>query len=606
MIHPMRPASARFTLGMTAAAVALPLGADLATRGAHLLSFTWRELLVYAVALGASALLWAMLVQLAADYTSRLRFFWQLMLSGLILLLLVGQIRVYRLYAVYANSDALRAAIRIGSLLVAQGIRDWWAIVGTAIPLLAYAAFLVAVARRWSGSPWLSRLRAPLWLITLLLLASCPERVFGARQSAPADVIGLSALGRVVVTDFLHKRQTNGLARDPEFVPPQARPTNARRVVVILTESVRADVVCSEPRQECPVTSTTNRLLPNRIGLTELHAVDSNTLLSFAVLFGGRRPSQALTAMRRAPLIWDVAHAAGWKTGYLTSQNLDYSFLASFVRQFPLDFRCEARDLVADSDMGLGAPDELLVPHVQSMLTSVDQAFVLVIHLSNTHLPYRTAPGHSPFQPARYTQDPAHTVELVNQYKNSVYLQDHTIADLVTAIRSSRAGEQAIILFTSDHGEAFREHGQLAHTSSLYEEEIHVPGWIDIPPQLLDESAVDRLRHNARLTTFHSDLVPTLLDLMGILERPELALLRQELTGSSLLRPMDEGRQLRMTTCAEDWACPFRVLGVMQGSRKLIRTPGVPDRCFNLASDPTEQLGMPLDDCADLKASLTP
>ena len=41
------------------------------------------------------------------------------------------------------------------------------------------------------------------------------------------------------------------------------------------------------------------------------------------------------------------------------------------------------------------------------------------------------------------------------------------------------------VLVTSDHGEAFREHWQLGHTSALYDEEIHVPGWIDAPPGTL-------------------------------------------------------------------------------------------------------------------------
>ncbi len=53
--------------------------------------------------------------------------------------------------------------------------------------------------------------------------------------------------------------------------------------------------------------------------------------------------------------------------------------------------------------------------------------------------------------------------------------------------------DRAIIVFTSDHGEAFREHWQLGHTSALYEEEIHVQGWIDAQLHAVNFAQIDLL-----------------------------------------------------------------------------------------------------------------
>src|SRR5262249_34504083 len=176
--------------------------------------------------------------------------------------------------------------------------------------------------------------------------------------------------------------------------------------------------------------------------------------------------------------------------------------------------------------------------------------FFAVVHYGNTHVPYRIDPDDAPFQPAAESKGPDDNDAYHNYYKNAVHLQDRTIADLVSFVRQSAFGDRTVVFFTSDHGEAFREHGQLGHTGSVLEEEIHVPAWIDAPPGTLTPDEEDRLRANADELAFHTDLTPTLLDLMGIWDAPELASFREPLAGASLLRPRPgELGPIALTNC---------------------------------------------------------
>jgi arylsulfatase A-like enzyme len=74
-------------------------------------------------------------------------------------------------------------------------------------------------------------------------------------------------------------------------------------------------------------------------------------------------------------------------------------------------------------------------------------------------------------------------------------------------LEASGDGERTIIVFTSDHGEEFEDHGGLQHSSTLYEELIRIPLIMAVPgfrPQRVDT------------VVSQSDIAPTLLSLAGL------------------------------------------------------------------------------------------
>ena len=92
-----------------------------------------------------------------------------------------------------------------------------------------------------------------------------------------------------------------------------------------------------------------------------------------------------------------------------------------------------------------------------------------------------------------------------NLYQSEVRYMDECIGDLFDFLEESQLIEDALIIITGDHGEAFMEHNTLTHPyNKMYNENIHVPLLIyGLEKRLIEE--------NVQLL----DLAPTILDIIG-------------------------------------------------------------------------------------------
>jgi arylsulfatase A-like enzyme len=157
------------------------------------------------------------------------------------------------------------------------------------------------------------------------------------------------------------------------------------------------------------------------------------------------------------------------------------------------------------------------------------------------------------------------------------------------------------IVFASDHGEQLRERGAMGHTWSVHDEEIRVPFWIDAPGLAPGQAAALRRQRDTPVTQL--DVLPTILDLMGIGDAPALASLRASLPGRSLLRGGSPEAPVVLTNCSGIFACAFKNWGAMRGTKKLLATENDEAwRCFHMANDPGERRDLGADACGDLKA----
>jgi arylsulfatase A-like enzyme len=71
--------------------------------------------------------------------------------------------------------------------------------------------------------------------------------------------------------------------------------------------------------------------------------------------------------------------------------------------------------------------------------------------------------------------------EAVNRYDCEIAFTDAQIGLLFDALKARGVYDDSLIIVTSDHGEAFGEHGHLEHSNSVYEEEVRVPLLIRYP-----------------------------------------------------------------------------------------------------------------------------
>ena len=514
-----------------------------------------------------------------------------------------GQAAYYRVFHAYMGRDTVRLGIALRGTVGA-----WMSAWGGKVALMALAGIAVtvvvaALVRRAAPS------LAKAWPIVPTLGFAGAAFCFWidfvesrSLQAAPPDTCFLHSAVTAVRMRATKKgsQETKGVSlRTPAPLPEIPLPEHRPNVVLVLSESVRADAVCSDPRS-CKARFL-DEVAGDRMPLGKLTSQASGTFSACVVVWTGLSPDVDFATAHRAPVLWEIAKAAGYKTAYFTSQNLRYDDLAAFVQNAGIDAHASAVDFGDTRDPHVGAPDERATARAIEWARGVDAPYFLVVHLSNTHWPYRVAPDLQPNAP--HSEDPFGPIEsLRNHYQNSVLMQERTVAELLRALRATPRWDDTAVLFMSDHGEQFREHGGLYHLNNVFDEELRVPGFV-----VAGERAIGAAQRAALATylgrrTYSQDVSATILDLLGVFER-RASLPHAELaTGRSLLRPRDGEPTVLVSTTSGVWDDADPEWGVMRGELLLVGAETHPWWCYDMIRDPAQRAPYAGSDCGGLLA----
>ena len=145
----------------------------------------------------------------------------------------------------------------------------------------------------------------------------------------------------------------------------------------------------------------------------------------------------------------------------------------------------------------------------------------LFVHLVDPHWPY-DPPGdwivrfgrprditdvHDRIARREPPRDAEEVEDAMRLYDAEIAYADNQLGRLVDELKARSLYDNALIIVTADHGEAFYEHGHWQHTVSLYEEVTHIPLIVKWP----------RRSRSARMEAPVSqvDIFPTILDAVG-------------------------------------------------------------------------------------------
>lgn len=581
---------------------------DRRQRGAFVAKFPANEVQFYNVSAALSATLIACLVLLAVRERGGLRWFAHGLLVLAAAVLVGSQQDCFRRYQAFIDHTAILSGTTLWPPMwehFRTAPSRFFASYG--LPLLT-AVFLPLVLRRLRG-PEKPKVKPPRYYWDLGIIAAlamafiAPNR--GARQGMVPEALYLSGLGQGVRAHWDHNetvRRIHPGPRIPVELPQNliATPARKRSVLFVVNESVRFASVCTAYGPDCPVNPFSNAAAKDRIPFMQMRAMDSTTTISIGVMWTGLLPTASREEMTSAPLIWEYAHAANIPTAYWTSQNVLFGNQGRWVENLPLDKSVNATQLEENASLDAGAEDTRLFNHVIAELPTMPDPFFGVVHLSNTHYPYLLDDKDAPFQPETDDSGPINHDRLLNRYHDAIYHQDRGFGRLIDAVHAS--GRPITIVYISDHGEQMHEHGPHGHTGSLHEQEVHVPAWIDTPSGTLtgsEHASLVSLRDRALLSI---DVMPTLLDLLGLLDNEKLGPFRRKMAGESLLRGgSPENTPRFITNCMSMWGCSFQNWGAIAGTRKLIaHQSNAGWRCFDVRTDPEETHDLPTSACADL------
>ena len=514
-----------------------------------------------------------------------------------------GQIIYHRVVHGYVGRDTVRLGF------AARGtVRDWFigwgsltAALGMVLGGLAMTALLAYLVRR--AAPRIGR-RPPLLLVLTFPVAlfvywidMVDSRFLQAATPDVCMVHGLVHAARVGIT-------RKGLVgrgitlRTPAALPPLAPAAHRPNVVLVILESVRADVLCSEPPPTCKARFF-DEVAGDRIPLGRLTTPTSGTFGSCMILWTGQPVTATLKEAHTAPVLWEVARAEGYRTAYITSQNLQFENFGAFVENAGIDVMKSAAELGDIRQEQLGAPDERAIAEMLAYIQGVPAGapYFGVLHLSNTHAPYRTDPALLPFQPES-TNPIGDPYPLSNHYRNSVLLEERQVSDFLRTLRTLPSWDDTVVVLVSDHGEQFRERGGLYHLHSLFEEEVRIPGFVLTGPRGLDEAQKKALATYHDRRTFTADVNATIVDLLGAGDVRASFPLANPLA-RSLLRPYaptEEPLTLMSTTTAVWDAETVRYGGIWSESL-LSGGPGLPWQCFKVRGDPNERTPLGRETC---------
>ena len=135
-----------------------------------------------------------------------------------------------------------------------------------------------------------------------------------------------------------------------------------------------------------------------------------------------------------------------------------------------------------------------------------DQPAFLWLHLMEPHDPYFGYDGSMHARASNPNPDLSVSDAFRKAYLDQVEDVDRVLGLLETELERLNMSASTTVIFTSDHGEEFGEHGGFFHGTTLYEEQIHVP--------LLFYHPAFRPEHRSDVARL-IDLAPTISETFG-------------------------------------------------------------------------------------------
>jgi arylsulfatase A-like enzyme len=158
---------------------------------------------------------------------------------------------------------------------------------------------------------------------------------------------------------------------------------------------------------------------------------------------------------------------------------------------------------------------------VKDFVKKQKEPFFLWVHYMDVHEPY--LPYESHFKDRKLSYDELagyylnktknknflkrHIKKARELYEDGIKYVDKELGDLFDFFKKNNIWDESIVVFASDHGDAFLEHGRAGHYDGLYNELLRVPLIIKDPgriPKII----------NRKVSLI--DLAPTICDLAGV------------------------------------------------------------------------------------------
>lgn len=311
--------------------------------------------------------------------------------------------------------------------------------------------------------------------------------------------------------------------------PAQSEPPHRPNILVVLFDTLRAD--------HTEAYGATNVRTPNILRLSQEGATFQNayapsswtrssvaTLLTAANISYHKTDGEADVFPPDIPYLPEILNRIGYATtgisfnGHITQQ---WGFARGFDTFHELGMKRPTmlEQLTTPEDYAAYIWQDFLGP-----ATATEAPFFVYLHELDPHAPYEPAPPYDTMYPDAYrgwadiagrdihlvrfhltNLEQADYEHLNAQYRGEISFMDAYLGVMLDKLEASGRLEDTLIVFLSDHGEEFGEHGGIGHGVTLHNEVLKVPfiwywkgiirrdatipdavGLIDFTPTILD------------------------------------------------------------------------------------------------------------------------
>lgn len=365
-----------------------------------------------------------------------------------------------------------------------------------------------------------------------------------------------------------------------------ARLPKDMNVVLITIDTLRYDL--GYMGYERPVSPNIDRLAKKSTVFEQAYALASYTSKSLPPMLIGKYTSETHRGWshfnRFGPqdtFVQERLQKAGIFT--MSVQGYWYFFMkgVGFERGFDvIDSSGAPKAIAVESDKTVNS-DKITDAALQQLgkPEQVSKPFFMWVHYVDPHAEYVRHEKHDFGRDSRAL------------YDGEVAFTDEHVGRLLDFIEKSQFSDRTAIIITSDHGEAFGEHGMIRHGFEIWEELVRVPFVIHVPG-----AEPRRIKERRGII----DVVPTILDLYRLPAPSGEG--TDFISGTSLLFDVmnPPGHEVKSRIVFVDMSA-----GPNNGERqafiendlKLMASAGRPTALYDLANDPGEKKDL-LDDKA--------
>jgi arylsulfatase A-like enzyme len=324
-----------------------------------------------------------------------------------------------------------------------------------------------------------------------------------SRYQGPADL--------VLETSSPAHRESTAVWGNPVIIRPDDR--QAPLVVVYLVDTLRRDHL-SLYGYKRPTSPSLDRFASDAVVFEQAVAPSSWTIPSVGSLFTSLLPDEHGAVDLLAPLA-PTAHT-------LAERLAEGGFATGTIMANPLIQRSRGFEQGFTYFAGLrgrrGRPSRTVSAGrvvdgaLRFLETHRGLPVFLYVHAFDPHSPYQPPP---PFDQVFRPLSQSDRDQAVALYDGEIAYGDREFGRFVAELKATGIYERALVVFTSDHGEEFLDHGDWRHGNSLFDELVRVPLVVKFPGGVHAGLRVDR---QVQLL----DVLPTVLRALSLPMAPPL------------------------------------------------------------------------------------